>query len=73
MKLSHRIIEETAYEDIHSIFEKILLSKTAQDLLIKQQLATVLKMHQQFKRNAQNNVIWCCQVIQTIRNNIHFR
>ena len=72
MKTSHRIIEETAFEDIHSIFEKILLSKTAQDLLIKQQLASVLKMHQQFKRNTQNNVVWCCQVMQTIRNDIRY-
>ena len=72
MKLSHRIIEETAFEDIHNIFEKILLSKTAQDLLIKQQLNCVLKIHQHFKRNTQNNVMWCCQAMQTIRNDIWF-
>ena len=49
MKVSHRVIEESSYEDILSVFERLILSQIAENLHYKQQLNCVLKCHQQFK------------------------
>ena len=71
MKVSHRIIEESSYEDIVSVYERLIVSPTAENLHYKQQLNYVLKYHQQFKRANDNGVIWCSKVIREIQKQMH--
>ena len=71
MKVSHRVIEESSYEDILSVYQRLILSQTAENLHYKQQLNCVLKCHQHFKRSHDNGVLWCLRVVSEINDQMH--
>ena len=69
-KLSHRIVEETMYSDIKSIFQLLLISNVAESLHFKQQILLINRWHEQYKRHHSNVMLWCVYVLQEAQQNI---
>ena len=69
-KLSHRIVEETMYSDIKSIFNFLLVSDVAMALHFKQQSLLIDRWHEQYKRHRTNVMLWCVYVLQEAQQNI---
>lgn len=63
-KLSHRMLEETLYSDIKSVFNLLLVSDVALALHFKQQISLIERWHQQYKRHREHVMLWCANVLQ---------
>ena len=70
-KLSHRIIEETVYEDIKCIFNRLLISEFAEMLYLKQHIELITRWHHQLKRQSKHMILWCAALLQEAQRNVH--
>ena len=68
-KLSHRVVEETMYSDIKSIFHSLLLSDVARALYYKQRIMLTTRWHQQYKRMSNNVLLWCTSLLLETQKN----